>query len=462
MTRPHLSFGLFLLATGALAAPILGCGSSDTEAFEEPDVAPWAKALGDDASTSQVQSIAVGASGNIAITGTFNGSINFGGGELAAPMEAALYVAKLSAGGEHVWSGRTGNSNDKPTAVALDRAGSAVVTGKFDGELDLGTGPMKGEDNLFLGRFGVSGEPLWSFSVGEDSATDVANDIAVSATDGSIYLTGRAGGDANFGVGPLASSQFQTLFVARLNRDGLATWTRGFGSDGFADGRRIAIDKDGNTIIAGEFNGALTLGGGTLGSFDSYGMYVAKFDGSGAHVWSKGFTTFNNIQLADVAVDPSGNVLLTGNFTGPVDFGGGTLEAVGNNDVFLVKFGSGGGHVFSERFGEPGSYPYARGVGADGEGNIYLAGSFDTSIDFGGGALVSMGTDDIFWAKFTSGGAMVESRSFGDSASQSLWAMAVDTWGNTVLAGTFYGSFDFGSGRIDAFDQQKLFLARFK
>jgi hypothetical protein len=39
--------------------------------------------------------------------------------------------------------------------------------------------------------------------------------------------------------------------------------------------------------------------------------------------------------------------------------------------------------------------------------------------------------------------------------------MTIDAWGNTVLAGTFYGSVDFGSGRLDAGDVQKLFIARF-
>jgi hypothetical protein len=190
-------------------------------------------------------------------------------------------------------------------------------------------------------------------------------------------------------------------------------------------------------------------------------MFVMKLDQKGNHVWSKGFTSFGKLQLVDVAVDPNGDVLLAGDLTGTVDFGGGALTGEGYNDVFLVKLGAGGGHVFSKRFGEINTYARATGVGVDGDGNVYVAGSFDNLIDFGGGAMVSMGFDDVFWAKLTSGGALVESRAFGDSASQSLSAMAVDTWGNTVLAGTLYGTIDFGSGRLDADGLQKLFVARF-
>jgi hypothetical protein len=408
-----------------------------------------------------VTTVTTDLSGAIALTGPFNGGIDFGGGNLVSTGDPSFYITKLTAGGAHVWSGRTGGGNDTATSLAIDSGGSTLITGYFDGELDLGTGILTGDDDLFLARFEASGEPAWSRKVGEQFAWDGARDIAVSHADGSIHLTGRAGGMANFGAGPIAESQSATLFAAKLNTSGIAIWSRAFGSDGYADGEKIAVDKDGNTIVAGEFSGALNLGGGTLGSFDSWGMFVMKLDQKGNHVWSKGFTSFGKLQVVDVAVDPSGDVLLAGELTGTVDFGGGALTGEGYNDVFLVKLGAGGGHVFSKRFGEINTYARAAGVGVDGDGNVYVAGSFDNLIDFGGGAMVSMGFDDVFWAKLTSGGALVESRAFGDSASQSLSAMAVDTWGNTVLAGTLYGTIDFGSGRLDADGLQKLFIARF-
>jgi hypothetical protein len=438
-----------------------GCGGEPDTALEEPDVEPWSKTFGNEGSNPQVTVITTGVSGNIALTGAFNGTINFGAGDLEATAQPSFYVAKLTAGGGHVWSARTGGGNDTATSLGLDRGGNMLLTGYFDGDLDLGTGLLVGDDDLFLARYGASGEPVWSNKVGTQFAWDAARDIAVSPSDGSIYLTGRVGGMADFGIGPIAESQFSTLFVAKLNATGLAIWNRGFGSDGFAEGRKIAIDKDGNTIVAGEFSGALDLGGGTLGSFDSYGIFVVKLDQNGKHVWSRGYTTVQNLQLSDVAVDPSGDVVLAGNFSGSVDFGGGSLTSESFNDAFLVKLSAGGGHAFSKRFGEAGTYPRTAGVATDGDGNVYMAGSFDQTIDFGGGGMVSMGADDVFWAKLTSAGALMESRAFGDSASQSLSAMTVDTWGNTVLAGTFYGSVDFGSGRLDAGEFQKIFVARF-
>jgi hypothetical protein len=48
---------------------------------------------------------------------------------------------------------------------------------------------------------------------------------------------------------------------------------------------------------------------------------VVKLDANGNHVWSKGYTTAQSLQFSDAAVDPNGNVVLAGNFTGSIDFG---------------------------------------------------------------------------------------------------------------------------------------------
>jgi uncharacterized protein (AIM24 family) len=451
-----LSLGL------AFAATTLGCGSSTTtEEITEPDVAPWSLAFASEDGSSKVSAITVSASGNIALTGEFSSDIDFGGGTLEATAQPSFYVAKLSAAGAHVWSGRTGGGDDFATSIALDRGGSALVAGNFNGELDLGSGELSGSIDGFLARFGASGIPIWSKKFGvESGGGDTVNDIAVSDTDGSIHLTGIASGDADFGAGPIAPAQWSTLYVTKLAADGEAVFSRAFLTDVYANGRKIAVDNDGNTILAGEFSGNLDLGGGSLGSFNEYGFFVAKLDANGNHVWSKGFTTNQGLQLADIAVAPDGSVLLAGSFNGSLDFGGGELTGQSFYDIFLAKLGPDGSHRFSKRFGDPNTYPYCAGVAVDGEGNVYLSGSFEASINIDGEALTSVGNLDVFLAKFDPNGGLIQTGSFGGSDSQQVSAMAVDRWGNVVLAGSFSGSLDFGPGLLDAGTDRSLFVAR--
>jgi len=60
---------------------------------------------------------------------------------------------------------------------------------------------------------------------------------------------------------------------------------------------------------------------------------------TGKHLWSKGFGDENYQGAGAVAVDASGNAMVTGYFDGTVDFGGGALTSAGSFDIFVAKFG---------------------------------------------------------------------------------------------------------------------------
>jgi len=84
---------------------------------------------------------------------------------------------------------------------------------------------------------------------------------------------------------------------------------------------------------------------------------------------------------------------------GTVNFGGGAITAGSSGDMFLAKFGPGGAHIWSKRFGD-GSGAVGRAVAVDASGNAIVTGYFPGVVNFGGGALASAGGYDIFVAKF--------------------------------------------------------------
>src|SRR4030095_16523283 len=83
---------------------------------------------------NQPYAVAVDASGNVAVTGSFQNSIDFGGGPITASgTSPSIFVVKLSATGAHLWSkGMGGTGADYGRGIAFDPSGNVVVTGSFN------------------------------------------------------------------------------------------------------------------------------------------------------------------------------------------------------------------------------------------------------------------------------------------------------------------------------------------
>jgi len=155
--------------------------------------------------------------------------------------------------------------------------------------------------------------------------------------------------------------------------------------------------------------------------------------------------------------------VVTGCFSGTVNFGGGSRHSVGDYDIFLAKYAGGGVHQWSHAFGD--SFPdCGNSVTVDGSGSVFMTGSFRRAVNFGGGVLTSAGSDDIFLAKYDAGGLHQWSQRFGGTRPDEGRSVAVDGSGGVVMTGFFQEQVDFGGGPINTDDwepKQDVFLAKF-
>lgn len=220
---------------------------------------------------------------------------------------------------------------------------------------------------------------------------------------------------------------------------------RSFGDAGDDIPMDSATDRQGNLIIVGYFDGTLDLGAGPMTSGELSDVFVVKLRPDGTAMWSKRFGDDNQQEAQRVAVDADGNVVIIGTFRGTVDFGGGPLVSAGSRDAFVVKLDADGNHVWSKRFGDR-DEQFGRGVATDGQGNVFIAGTAWGTVDFGGGPLKSAGFDDIFVAKLDKDGQHLWSKLFGDAQTQEAWDLATDADGNVAMAAYILGNVDFGDG----------------
>lgn len=211
----------------------------------------------------------VDASGNIYAAGHYySNSITIGTTTLTNTNNVHdLFMAKYDADGNPLWArGASGNGDDWCTGLAADASGNMIVTGWFNGfPITFGslTLPNAGSKDIFIAKYSTLGEVLWAQSAGEGYAEE-SGAIATDAS-GSVYLTGLFGISISFGSTTINGGVGSNVFVAKYDPDGDALWA--LGASGIVDeqGSGIAVEGADNLYVTGSFDSpSLACGPDTL------------------------------------------------------------------------------------------------------------------------------------------------------------------------------------------------------
>ena len=240
-------------------------------------------------------------------------------------------------------------------------------------------------------------------------------------------------------------------------------WTRTIGGSGEDHGDAIAVDDNDNVLIAGHFTGTVDFDPGPgVDNRTSQGrtdVFVTKLDADGSQVWTRIVGGPGTDQAYSLALDPGGNVLITGSFQSTVDFDptGGVDNHTADGayeDVFVTKLAADGSYAWTRTLGAGGS-DRGWGIAADAAGNVLVTGSFRYTVDFdptaGVDEHISNGGYDIFALKLASDGSYVWAQTIGSPVNDWGFDVATDSSGNVVFTGGFSGpwhdiDFDPGPG----------------
>lgn len=255
--------------------------------------------------------------------------------------------------------------------------------------------------------------------------------------------------------------------------EGSYRWAHSYGDDAEQTGFNVAVDGAGNVFVTGATQGTVDFGGGPLKPADMSSMgkdndvFLLKLDAQGRHLWSKRFGDAGEQIGRAVAVDVQGNVFITGDFTGSIDFGGtaGALTGAVSPDIFVAGFDPEGNPLWSKRFGGAVD-DYGFAIAVDKDNNVVVTGAFSGDTSFGGDVIKAAGNYDVFVAKLEgTQGAHLWSRGFGDAFRQIGNGIAVDpTSGDVVVTGEYQGIFGFGGPPLTttAGDLGQIFVVKLK
>jgi Bacterial Ig domain/Putative binding domain, N-terminal len=180
-----------------------------------------------------------------------------------------MFVAKLDSSGNYIWAkGYAGSGDIQGNGIAVDGNGDVAVAGSFQQTVNFGGASFTSAGNydMFVAKYsGATGNHLWSLS-GGGSGYDFGNAIAFDS-NGNVVVTGEFYGTANIG-GNTLSSPYNTglpaMFLAKFSSTGTALWSRGFApsfSGGEASGNGVAVDGAGNIVVTGFVSGDTAFDG---------------------------------------------------------------------------------------------------------------------------------------------------------------------------------------------------------
>jgi hypothetical protein len=225
---------------------------------------------------------------------------------------------------------------------------------------------------------------LSALGVGSDTGTSWALDVAADAA-GNSYLAGFFSGTTDFDpahtypgdTDVLTSRGGQDAYVAKYAPDGSLVWVRRMGGAAGDDTvRSVAVDGSGNVVVTGYRRGTGDFGPATLTSLGGQDGFVARLSPAGQVLWARRWGAANDEAGYGVGVDAAGNVYALGERRGSV---------VWTSGYDILKFGPSGSPLWTRSVDTP--YHYAGNLNSDGlavdaVGNVYAAGTFAGYVNF--------------------------------------------------------------------------------
>lgn len=445
-------------------------GLSFYNALAQAPTFEWAKSIGA-INYDYGYDIAVDGLGNVFTTGYFQGTVDFDPGPDIFNLTTAgsgLFISKLDPLGNFAWAkALSGTYSCKGHSLALDPNGNIYITGSFKGTIDFdpGTGIYNlvsvGENyNAFACKLDALGNLVWAKQIGGQGYCSGLSLALDEAGNGAIYITGNfletIDFDPGAGIFNLTAVGDKTdMFICKLDSFGSFVWAKQFGGLDRKSTRQVIIDPNGNGAIytVGWFEGIVDFDPDPTDNFNltsiaNYDIFISKLNSSGNFIWAKqlGGTAFNKGMAIALDSTGTGDIYVTGAFQGTVDFDPGAgvfnLHSAGDFDIFVSKLNSSGNFAWAKAMGGQ-SYQYGFSIALDLLGNIYTTGYFRGNCDFNPDPsetyfLNAPENDEIFISKLDNTGNFVWAKQIVGNGDDYGLALTLNTTGELFMTGTYY------------------------
>ena len=395
----------FLLAPAGPKAAFLTKTTSEGEFI-------FAKMLTGFGGYSSIQSIKIDDDNNIYVIGTFAGTIDFDPGEDVFNLTSSysdIFVLKLNSDGNFLFVRQFGGLNhDYGRDLLVDDSQNIYVLATFKGSADFDPSESiynltsNGDRDIAITKLDETGEFIYCKQIG-GSGSDFSPSISKDSFN-NIYIFGSFENSVDFDPGEAVyelNALYQGGFILKLNEAGEFIFAKKI-DGGNVQAQQMKIDNLDNIIIVGHFQGVVDFNPEAetfyLTSTEVYPFgspFIAKYNREGVIDFAITFDATLVFLLNSMAIDENENIIITGAIADSVDFNPGPEENYlihpyetweDGQSIFICKLDGGGNFVSVQ-----GQTGISEGISiiSDPFNNLYLAGTFNNTIDFDA-------SDDIF------------------------------------------------------------------
>ncbi len=358
-------------------------------------------------------------------------------------------------------AGTPNGSEDYGKSVTSDGNGNLYVLCDFISFIDMDPSyygqanfrTSTGTKDVILAKYNVTGQLVWSKQIGgKEEQTGMALDLDSS---GNIYVLGNFKDTTDFDPSPAVAIQTtlgqSDIFVAKYDSSGNYIWAYRLGSSMNDQAYGIKVENNGTFYILGQTQGTIDMDP-SLSTVNISGVganlgFMSKYTSAGGLIFAKNVAAYP----VSFDVDGTGNIYITGSFYGTTDMDPGpnviNKTSLGAADIFYLRYDAAGNYVSSFSIGSSVS-EVGTSICLDRQGNICIAGKFNSTVDFNPGIGVSnlTATSAGFVAKYTNSGIFLWADAIDGTSTAEVSSVKTDTSDNIYLTGIFVGTADFDPG----------------
>jgi len=390
---------LFYFLVLLLVLPVYGFGQTVPVA---PNMLLDIGGLGTDVISTDLK---FDAQGNIYVAGNYidnKNAIDFdpsAGVTTVGSNGSSCFIAKYSAAGALVWVKSFGEDGRVANGLDIDRNGNITVIGRVPSKKQKEPYDINIYEDAFILHLDNSGNVLWEKLIesrskiipvdpyGNYKYYDIQTGYKVASDDdGNLIAVFSFDGSPDVD-GKVTAKGITDGLVVKYDTNGNVIWKFNLGATGNYSNLvlQALVDKDNNIIIAGYINGTVNYNPlGTPVNVNGYYMFLAKYSPAGILQWIKnidGYLINDNMRLA---LDGQNNIYINGAFFSRVDFGVAptlTPTSIGSQDIFIAKYSSGGNLLYHTSIGGTKSSMLDGGMVVGPDNSLYLTGNFTGKVD---------------------------------------------------------------------------------